>query len=55
MNSPELFSGRLNQLRKRLADSGVDTAVITDDDSVYYYSGYYGYLHMDFGLSLIHI
>jgi Xaa-Pro dipeptidase len=49
MNSPELFSGRLNQLRKRLADSGVDTAVITDDDSVYYYSGYYGYLHMDFG------
>ena len=41
MNSPELFSGRLNQLRKRLADSGVDTAVITDDDSVYYYSGYY--------------
>ena len=49
MNSPELFSGRLNQLRKRLADSGIDTAVITDDDSVYYYGGYYGYLHMDFG------
>ena len=49
MNSPELFSGRLKQLRKRLTDSGIDIAVITDDDSVYYYGGYYGYLHMDFG------
>jgi len=32
-----------------MAEAAIDIAVITDDDSVYYYSGYYGYLHMDFG------
>ena len=32
-----------------MAKAAIDIAVITDDDSVYYYSGYYGYLHMDFG------
>ena len=49
MTSSELFSRRLGELRKRLAEAGIDIAVVTDDDSVYYYSGYYGYLHMDFG------
>lgn len=32
-----------------MAQSGIDVAIITDDDSVYYYSGYYDYLHMEFG------
>lgn len=32
-----------------MAEAAIDIAVVTDDDSVYYYSGYYGYLHMDFG------
>ena len=32
-----------------MAKAAIDIAVITDDDSVYYYSGYYDYLHMDFG------
>jgi len=49
MTSSELFSRRLGELRQRLAEAGIDIAVVTDDDSVYYYSGYYGYLHMDFG------
>lgn len=44
-----MFAQRLEQLRKRLADAGLDCAVITDDDSVYYLTGYYDYLHMDFG------
>ena len=26
-----------------------DVALITDDDNVYYLTGYYDYLHMDFG------
>jgi Xaa-Pro aminopeptidase len=26
-----------------------DTALITDDDAVYYFTGYYDYLHMEFG------
>ncbi len=36
-------------LRGRLADAGYDVALITDDDSVYYFTGYYDYLHMEFG------
>ena len=44
-----MFEQRMQQLRDRLASAGVDCAVITDDDSVYYFTGYYDYLHMDFG------
>ena len=44
-----MFAKRMSELKNRLAAAGIDIAVITDDDSVYYYSGYYGYLHMDFG------
>lgn len=40
---------RLETFRARLAEAGIDTAVITDDDSVYYLTGYYDYLHMEFG------
>jgi len=44
-----MFEQHLQQLRVKLAESGIDVALITDDDSVYYYSGYYDYLHMEFG------
>lgn len=44
-----MFASRLNELRRRLATAGFDVALITDDDSVYYYTGYYDYLHMEFG------
>ena len=44
-----MFASRMNDLRGRLADAAIDVALITDDDSVYYYAGYYDYLHMDFG------
>ena len=44
-----MFEQRMQQLRDRLASAGIDCAVITDDDSVYYFTGYYDYLHMDFG------
>ena len=44
-----MFLHRISKLKEQLTDAGIDIAVITDDDSVYYYSGYYGYLHMDFG------
>ena len=45
----EIFAQRTSNLKKRLTEAGIDIALITDDDSVYYYSGYYDYLHMDFG------
>ena len=32
-----------------MEESGIDIALITDDDAVYYYTGYYDYLHMEFG------
>ncbi len=44
-----MFKQNLQQLRAKLAESGIDVALITDDDSVYYYTGYYDYLHMEFG------
>ena len=40
---------RLDTLRAKMAGAGIDVAVITDDDSVYYLTGYYDYLHMEFG------
>ena len=43
-----MFEKRINDLRQKLVKNNIDTAVITDDDSVYYYTGYCDYLHMDF-------
>ena len=44
-----MFAGRLDDLRRRLDEVGCDAAIITDDDNVYYLTGYYDYLHMEFG------
>lgn len=44
-----MYEQRMNQLRQRLMDHDIDLAIITDDDTVYYLTGYYDYLHMDFG------
>jgi len=44
-----MFTARMDDLRRRLADNDIDVALITDDDNVYYLTGYYDYLHMEFG------
>ena len=44
-----MFEARMDAFRKCLADEGIDVALITDDDNVYYLTGYYDYLHMEFG------
>ncbi|MCF2872328.1 Xaa-Pro peptidase family protein [Octadecabacter sp. G9-8] len=44
-----MFEERLDRLRAKLAQAGLDVALITDDDNVYYLTGYYDYLHMEFG------
>lgn len=44
-----MFTTRLDQLRARLTQAGLDVALITDEDNVYYLTGYYDYLHMEFG------
>ena len=44
-----MFRERLSRFQSKLAESGTDVALITDDDNVYYLTGYYDYLHMEFG------
>lgn len=44
-----MFTERLSRFQTRLAEAGIDVALITDDDNVYYLTGYYDYLHMEFG------
>lgn len=43
------FAERMNRFRSGMEAVGIDVAVITDDDNVYYLTGYYDYLHMEFG------
>ncbi len=44
-----MFESRMQTLRAELGKNGLDVAFITDDDNVYYLTGYYDYLHMEFG------
>ncbi len=44
-----MFRQRVNSLRKKMQCSDIDTAFICNDDNIYYFSGYYDYLHLDFG------
>jgi Xaa-Pro aminopeptidase len=44
-----MFQDRMITFRQRLQETGIDVVLITDDDNVYYLTGYYDYLHMEFG------
>jgi Xaa-Pro aminopeptidase len=44
-----MFETRMADLRLRMRAAGIEVALITDDDAVYYLTGYYDYLHMEFG------
>ena len=44
-----MFEERMQTLRSKLKEANIDIAVITDDDNIYYFTGYYDYLHMEFG------
>ncbi len=44
-----MFERRMDEFRRRLAGTDIDVALITDEDNVYYLTGYYDYLHMEFG------
>ncbi|UWR03168.1 Xaa-Pro peptidase family protein [Ruegeria conchae] len=44
-----MFAGRMTSFRTHMKEAGIDVALITDDDNVYYLTGYYDYLHMEFG------
>jgi len=49
------FQRRTAILQETLKQQNIATAFITDEDSVYYYSGFYDYLHTDFGRPSIFI
>ena len=40
-----MFEERTQKLKACLVEDGLEMALITDDDSVYYFSGFYDYLH----------
>lgn len=44
-----MFETRMQGFQDRMKEAGLDVALITDDDNVYYLTGYYDYLHMEFG------
>ncbi|NOE28526.1 Xaa-Pro peptidase family protein [Ruegeria sp. HKCCD6157] len=44
-----MFASRMKNFRTHVQEAGIDVALITDDDNVYYLTGYYDYLHMEFG------
>lgn len=44
-----MFEKRMQDFREHMTRAGIDVALITDDDNVYYLTGYYDYLHMEFG------
>ncbi|WP_170552459.1 M24 family metallopeptidase [Ruegeria atlantica] len=44
-----MFASRMKSFRTHMQEAGIDVALITDDDNVYYLTGYYDYLHMEFG------
>ena len=45
----ETFTARVAGLQRRMADDGIDIAVLTDPDTVYYLSGGFGFLGVEFG------
>ena len=50
-----LFQARLADLKDRMGEREIDTALVTDDDNIFYLTGYYDYLHMDFGRPTIFV
>ena len=43
-----MFRNNLKKLKQKMIENNIDLAVITDDDSLYYFTGYHDFLHMDF-------
>jgi Xaa-Pro aminopeptidase len=44
-----MFKKNLEKLKQDLNKNNIDLAIITDDDSIYYFTGYFDFLHMSFG------
>ena len=44
-----MYTARMQKFRDLMDKADLDVALITDDDNIYYLTGYYDYLHMEFG------
>ena len=44
-----MFASRIQRFCQRLSEKNVDVALVTDEDNIYYLTGYYDYLYMEFG------
>ena len=44
-----IYTTRQQQLCEYMKAENINVTLITDDDNVYYLTGYYDYLHMEFG------
>lgn len=43
------FEKRTNRLKQRIKEENIDFLLLTDQDSIFYFSGFWGYLGMEFG------
>ena len=43
-----MFKNNLDKLRSKMNENDIELSIITDDDNLYYFSGYLDFLHMDF-------
>ena len=44
-----MYASRIQRFCQRLSEKNVDVAFVTDEDNIYYHTGYYDYLYMEFG------
>lgn len=49
INSDGEYQARTRALQAKLAQSGIDLAILTDPDSIVYFAGYWNYLGIEFG------
>ena len=43
-----MFTENLQKLKKKMSENNIDLSIITDDDSIYYFTGYHDFHHMEF-------
>ena len=43
-----MFKNNLDKLRSKMNANDIELSIITDDDNLYYFTGYHDFLHMDF-------
>ena len=45
----EIFKKRISEFQKRMSEADIDVMLLMDPDSIYYFTGYWGDLGVEFG------